>query len=76
MICYAFGIVFIACEVGNRQSNAFDEIDDVIGQFKWYLFPDELKRILPFIIHFAQRPVNIEFFGSSSCNRNTFQRVG
>lgn len=75
MVCYAFGTLFVACELGQRASNAFDEINDVIGQFDWYLFPDELKKILPIIMQFAQRPVDVEFFGSISCSREVFKRV-
>lgn len=75
MVCYAFGIVFIACELGHRASDAFDEVNDVVGKFEWYLFPDELKNILAIIISFVQRPVNVEFFGSSSCSRDTFKGV-
>lgn len=75
LVCYAFDIVFVVCELGQRMTIAFDELNDVVGKFKWYLFPDEFKRIMPFIIHFAQRPVDIEFFGQMSCSRNTFIKV-
>lgn len=73
--CNAFGVAFSFCELGQRISNAFDEIDDVIAQLKWYLCPDELKRILPIIIINSQDPVALEYFGSTSCSRETFKKV-
>lgn len=75
MAFYAIGTVFVSCELGQRIWDEFVEINDVIGQFDWYLFPDELKRIHPFIIHIAQQPANITFFGSISCSRNVFKSV-
>lgn len=75
MVCYAFGVVFVACEVGQRISNEFSEINDVIERFDWYLFPDELKKILPIVMNLAQRPVCIDFFGSIACSRDVFKKV-
>lgn len=75
MAFFSFGIVFVACEFGQRVSNAFGEINSVVGQFDWYLFSDDLQKILPIIINFAQQPVNIEFFGNISCNRLVFESV-
>lgn len=76
MIYYAFGNVIVACEFGQRVNNRIgDEINDTIGEFDWYLFPDELKEIFPFVIQFAQRPIDFKFFGSYSCNRDVFKKV-
>lgn len=75
MLFYAFGMVFIACELGHRASNEFDDIYEVVDAFEWYLFPDELKKIHAIIISSVQRPVNIEFFGNISCSRDTFKGV-
>lgn len=76
MVLYAFGIVFIACELVQRMTDAFAEINDAIGKLQWYLFPDEFQNMLPFNIQFAERPVDIEFFGSISCSRDVFKKVG
>lgn len=69
-------LVFIACELGQRINNAFDEIDSTIEQFDWYLFPIEVKRILPMIIVIAQQPIALECFGSIACSREIFEKVG
>lgn len=73
--CYAVGVDFFACDIGQRISNAFNEINDVIGKFDWYLFPNELQKLLPIIIHFAQLPVEMKFFGSIACNRDSLKKV-
>lgn len=71
----AFGAVFISCEVGQRISNGFEEIEDVTSQYHWYLFPEQLKRMLPMILINLQVPVGIPVFGSFLCSRDTFKRV-
>ena len=72
---YAFGIVFIACEIAQRLSNEVDEIYDVVDQFKWYRFPNKTKQLMPMIVLFVQQPVSIDCFGSIKCHRETFQQV-
>lgn len=74
-MCYAFGIVFLVCELGERASGTFFEISDEIDQLKWYLFSDQIKRMFPTILIFAQQSVNFECFGSILCNREAFQSV-
>ena len=56
-------------------SNAFEEIDDGIGQLDWYLMPDDLQRMLPFLIAVSQKPVILRAFGSISCEREDFKKV-
>lgn len=71
----ALALVFIICELGQSLSNAFDEINVTINQFDWYLFPNEIQRVLPMIIAHAQQPVLVECFGSIACTRDAFKNV-
>lgn len=68
-------MLFLVCELCQRASDAFEEINDIIGAFDWYLFPDEINRLLPTIIILAQQTVMIDCFGSLGCNRDAFKRV-
>lgn len=68
-------LAFIACEIGQRTSNAFDNIDFSMKQFDWYLLPIEIKQMLPMIISIAHQPVSLECFGSISCTREVFKNV-
>lgn len=68
--------VFIACELGQRMNDAFDRIGFTIERSNWYLFPIEVKRMLPMIMSIAQQPVELECFGSITCTREVFRKVG
>lgn len=70
-----FGTVCATCELGQRISNICGQIDNDFSQFNWYLFPIEVKRILPTVILYVQQPVEITFFGSFSANRELCKRV-
>ena len=74
-VTYAFGVMFVACELGQRLNLAFDECNDMIDQFNWYLFPAEIQRMLPLILNFMQQPVEIKCFGSTALDRETFKYV-
>lgn len=68
-------IISISCELGQRGSNAFDEILDEFDGFNWYKFPLETQRLLPMLIAEAQLPVEVEVFGSITCCRYVMQTV-
>lgn len=72
---YAFGLMFIGCELGQYVGDVFMEIDDVIEAFDWNLHQREMRRLLPTILSVTQQPVMIEFFGSSVLSREIFKKV-
>lgn len=74
-VIYAFGVLFVSCELGQRITVAFDECSVMIDQFDWYLFPVEIQRMLLIVINFAQQPIVIKCFGSAACDRETFKYV-
>lgn len=74
-IINAFGLMMIACEIGQRVNNAFDECSEMVDQLNWYSFPAKTQRILPIIINFAQQPIVFYCFGSRAAVRDTFKFV-
>lgn len=68
-------IFFTPCEMAGRISIGFDEINDHINQFDWYLFSLEMKKLLLIVMANGQQPVDIACFGSFACNRSTFKKV-
>lgn len=72
---WAFGLVLITCELAGRMSSEFEEIDFLISQLKWYLFPVDVQKMLTTIMINAQRDVGFVCFGSAMCNRETFKNV-
>lgn len=73
--CYAFGFVFVICELCQRVSNAFNDLNDKVFEFNWYLFPATVKQMLPTIMLYAQQPIVFQCFGSFSCSREAFKQV-
>ena len=74
-VIYAFGVLLIGCELGQRVNIAFEECSEMIDQFEWYLFSAKIRTILPFIISYTQQPVYLKCFGSTPCDRGTFKSV-
>ena len=72
---YAFGVLLIACELCGGNNQAYDECSDMVDQLDWYLFPIEIQRMMPTILHFTQQPIEIKCFGSTACNREVFKYV-
>ena len=67
--------MWFSCEIGQRFCNAFDVVDDTIGQLNFYLLPMEIQRILPMVIMYSQEPLVVRFFGSLCCTREQFKKV-
>lgn len=72
---YAFGLLFVVCELCQRTSNSFDEINDRIMTFNSYSFPHKIQKLLPIILIGTQKPFIAHFFGGISALRETFQKV-
>lgn len=72
---YAFGAVFLSCELGQRMNDAFGRIGIIICQCDWHLFPIEIKHMLLTILVILQQPVSMQYFGSVACNREVFKKV-
>lgn len=74
-VIYAFGVLFVACEIGQRINLAFDDCPEMVNQCEWYSFPAEVQRIVPLILNFTQQPFVVKCFGSKACDRETFKCV-
>lgn len=74
--CFSFVFMFMICELGQRMNDAFDKIDSTIEKLDWYLFPNEIQRMVPTIMAIAQQPVTLRCFGSIVCTRDVFKDVG
>lgn len=67
--------MFGVCELGQRMTNGFGEIDDEIEAFNWYLFPYEIQKILTTILIRVQMPIELQYFGSISATRENSKKV-
>lgn len=68
-------ILLIFCELGQRMTDAFEEIRSEISAFEWNLFQFEMQKLLPFILAGVQHPVEFKYFGSISLTRGDFKKV-
>lgn len=76
ILCFgALLLVFVACESGQRFSNAFSEVGGAFSQLDFYLLPIKIRRILPAVIIYMQEPMFVKFFGNLSATREQFKRV-
>lgn len=72
-IHYLFIIVQFKLE--QRFSDSISEMDEVITQYDWYLFPYKVRRILPMVMQNTQKPIIIKCFGDVLCARIQMQKV-
>lgn len=71
----ASAITLIYCEFAERVSSGFDEICDMICELHWYLYAEEIQKMMPTIIVNSQEPVNMDGFANCSCSRVQFKKV-
>lgn len=74
LIC-ALGFVFAKCEIIERISSKFDDINNMINQIGWHSCPFQIQKMLPVVMMSTQQTVEFEIFGSIKANRGTFQIV-
>lgn len=72
---WSFALLFMICEFGQMLTDHFDELNEAVDECDWFLFPREIQKILPIIIHNAQRSVVLQTFENTSCSRESFNRV-
>lgn len=72
---WAIGMLFFSCELGQRLSMAYNEVQNEIDQLDWYLLPMETQRMLPTLMCNTQKPFKVVCFGGISCERDTFKTV-
>lgn len=77
MVCETaiISTLYLPCEVGQRLTNAFNEITDRFEQLDWNLFPIEIQRLLPTIKMNTHVPIQIDCFGVFDGSREQFKRV-
>lgn len=67
---YAFGFVFILCELCERISQGFNEINNIFNEYNYLTVPMEIRRLIC-----TQQPMEFKFFGSIACSRESFKKV-
>lgn len=70
-------LVFVTCEFSQRYTDAYEAIGNEVNKIDWHLVINDkqLHRMLLIIMVYAQKELEIKFFGSISCSREQFKRV-
>lgn len=68
-------MVYLVSELGQQISNTYEDIEDIIGQFGWYLLPQKIMQIFPIILINSQEPATVQCIGSISCDRDVAKKV-
>lgn len=68
-------MILLPCELGQRSTEVFLEIDRKFERLHWYLFPIEVQRIIPTISCAMQKPFIIGCFGIVELSRDQFKKV-
>lgn len=72
---WSFAPIYLFCEFGESVSNHFYEFNNAIYQCDWYLFPLDVRQMLPLIMMNSQQSITLQGFGNTVCNRNSFKNV-
>lgn len=65
----------IFCEVGERMSIVWAELDDEIKKIDWYFLPTKMGKTFIITMSFSQRKVTLNGFGNISGSREIFKMV-
>lgn len=63
------------CNAGEKLTNGFLKVGDLIYDCPWHRLPIKLRKYIPCIIAVSQRPVYIQGYGNIKCTRETFKSV-
>lgn len=74
-VSYAFGLIFIVCELCQKITDGFNKMNETLNQFNWQSYPIEVQRLLPIFIIITQQPMDFKVFGSIACCRESFKNV-
>lgn len=74
-ILITYCVIFIICELGERVTNEFDDVDNVVCELNWYLFPLNIQKMLPIAMIGTVKPVIIRGYGNCMSTREAFKNV-
>lgn len=74
-ILYAFSNIFAYCEMGERISGSFGEIENLVNEMDWHLFPIQTQRLMLMLLMGTQRSVKFMGYGNFPANRITMKSV-
>lgn len=74
-VLWAFALNFMACELGQWVTIAYEQLEDVLCACNWYALPVGAQRVYFIFLVDIQIPINIRSYGDIECSRDLFKRV-
>ena len=75
LMLWSFAIIFFFCEFGEKVNNQFERFNDELCQLNWYLYPNNIQRLLLIFTTGVQQPVYLCGYGNIVCTRDSFEKV-
>lgn len=75
LVFWAFTFIFFYCELGKAVTDEFDNIDEDLCQYKWYLLSVDTQRMMIIFMNDTQQPALLRGFGNVTCTRDSFKNV-
>lgn len=75
LLFWAFSIIFLYCEIGERVTHEFNEFNEQFCQCNWYSFSIEMQRMFIIVMSNTQRPAIIQGYANTVCTRDAFKQV-
>lgn len=72
---WAFSILFLFCEFGERVTDRFDMFGDNLQRCDWYKLPFKMKRMYLIFLSDTQQSKNITTYANILNTRETFKKV-
>lgn len=71
----SFISILFFCEIGEKVSIIFIQINNDLDRINWYLFSNDKQKMFNIILCFCKESVVLEGFGSIRASRNVFKEV-
>lgn len=65
----------MCCELGERLTDRYNHIDMDIFCSNWYIFPQNIQKVLTLFLNGIQEPVVLSGFGNLEWSRESFKNV-
>lgn len=67
--------IFLLCDLGERLTYRFNQIDNAIFQCNWYKYPIEIQTVLPIIVNNTQQSFVLSGMGNIQCSHDALKNV-
>lgn len=75
LVFWSFVVMLLFCFLGEMVTHQFNMFNETLNNTNWYLFPNELQRMLVIFMSITQQSTLIRGYGNNECTRDAFKQV-